>query len=77
LTNNSGDTSKIYLGFYTISTCKLETTSGFVRHDLGKYDIHQKLSKISCPTFILQGRESVFSVEGAEAIHHELTQIAQ
>jgi proline iminopeptidase len=69
---NPKDTSKLTLGFDSISIKKIDATNNYVRKGLGKYDIHDQLSRIICPTLILQGTESVFSVEGAEAIHNEL-----
>ena len=69
---NPEDTAELYLGFDTISIKKIAVTSKYVRGDLGKYDIHDHISVITCPTLILQGRESVFSVEGAEGIHNKL-----
>ena len=69
---NPKDTSKLHLGFDSISIKKIDVTNTYVRKGLGKYDIHDSLSAITCPTLILQGTESVFSVEGAEAIHKKL-----
>ena len=69
---NPKDTSKLTLGFDSISIKKIDATNGHVRKGLGKYDIHDQLYRLTCPTLILQGTESVFSVEGAEAIHNEL-----
>lgn len=62
------DTLHLSLGFDSISIPKISVTSRFVRRDLGRYDIHDKLEKIKCPTLILHGTESIFSIEGAEAI---------
>ncbi|NNM17923.1 MAG: alpha/beta fold hydrolase [Croceitalea sp.] len=70
---NPRDTSKLKLGFDSISIKKIEATNNHVRKTLGKYDIHDQLYRITCPTLILHGTESVFSVEGAEAIHDILT----
>jgi len=70
---NPRDTSKLTLGFDSISIKKIEATNNHVRKTLGKYDIHDQLYRITCPTLILHGTESVFSVEGAEAIHDGLT----
>ena len=69
---NPKDTSKLHLGFDSISIKKIDVTNTYVRKGLGKYDIHDRLSAITCPTLILHGTESVFSVEGAEAIHKKL-----
>ena len=66
------DTSKLILGFDSISVSKIDVTNSKVRKNLGQYDIHDKLSLISCPTLILQGTESVFSVEGAYAIRNNI-----
>jgi proline iminopeptidase len=66
---NPKDTLHLSLGFDSISIPKINVTSSFLRRGLGKYDIHKELVKIQCPTLILQGRESIFSVAGAEAIH--------
>ena len=70
---NPQDTSKLKLGFDSISIKKIDITNKIVRQDLGNYDIHDRLSDISCPTLILHGTKSVFSIEGAQAIHKELT----
>lgn len=70
---NPQDTSKLKLGFDSISIKKIDITNKIVRRDLGNYDIHDRLSDISCPTLILHGTKSVFSIEGAQAIHKELT----
>jgi len=69
---NPKDTSNLKLGFDSISVKKIDVTNKLVRKDLGTYDIHDLLRVITCPTLILQGTESVFSVEGAEAINNEL-----
>lgn len=69
---NPKDTSKLNLGFDSTSIKKIDITNEYVRKGLGKYDMHDQLSAITCPTLILHGTKSVFSVEGAEAIHHEL-----
>lgn len=65
---NPRDTSKLYLGFDEKSVPKISSTNGTVRASLGNYDIHDRLNKIQCKTLIMQGTESVFSVEGAQAI---------
>jgi proline iminopeptidase len=69
---NPNDTTHLEMGFDSISIPKIDVTSGFIRQDLGKYDIHKQLEKIKCPTLILHGTKSIFSVEGAEAIHKQL-----
>ena len=69
---NPRDTSKLTLGFDSISIKKIDATNNHVRMGLGKYDIHDKLYRITCPTLILQGTESVFSVDGAKAIKNEI-----
>jgi proline iminopeptidase len=66
------DTLHLSLGFDSISIPKISVTGGSVRRNLGKYDIHSQLGNIQCPTLILHGTESIFSVEGAEAIHNIL-----
>lgn len=43
-------------------------TSRLVRQDLGRYDIHDRLERITAPTLLLHGEASIFSVEGAAAI---------
>jgi proline iminopeptidase len=63
------DTVNLTLGFGSISVPKIRITSKYVRADLGKYDIHDQLPNITSKTLIMQGTESVFSVEGATAIH--------
>ena len=67
------DTSKLFLGFDSISVSKIDVTNSYVRKRLGNYDIHDKLSAINCPTLILQGTESVFSVDGAYAIRNNIS----
>ncbi|MBT8183177.1 MAG: alpha/beta fold hydrolase [Eudoraea sp.] len=69
---NPIDTAKIHLGFDSISVPKISKTNSIVRKNLGSYDIHDQLPKIDCRTLIMQGTESVFSVEGAEAIQNKL-----
>lgn len=69
---NPTDTIHLSMGFDSISIPKIGVTGASIRSDLGQYDIHDQLDKIQCPTLILQGTESVFSVEGAEAINNEL-----
>jgi len=36
--------------------------------DLGQYDIHKRLSRITAPTLIIHGASSVISVDGAKAV---------
>ena len=69
---NPKDTAKLTLGFDSVSVPKIGITNGIVRSNLGEYDIHNQLAKIMGRTLIIQGNESVFSVEGARAIHKEL-----
>ena len=69
---NPSDTANLNLGFDSISIPKISTTNKLVRDNLGDYDIHSKLSDITCKTLIMQGTESVFSVEGARAIHQNI-----
>ena len=69
---NPLDTVNLTLGFDSISVPKIRITGRYVRANLGKYDIHDQLSKINCRTLIMQGTESVFSVEGAIAIHQRI-----
>lgn len=69
---NPRDTSKLTLGFDSISIKKIDATNNHVRKGLGKYDIHDQLYRITCPTLILQGTESVFSVDGAKAIKNKI-----
>jgi proline iminopeptidase len=69
---NPKDTAMLSLGFDSNSIKKIDITNSLVRKDLGTYDIHDQLARISCPTLILHGTESVFSVEGAKAIHDKL-----
>ena len=66
------DTSKLTLGFDSVSIPKISWTNTLVRANLGGYDIHNQLSKIRSHTLIMQGTESVFSVEGAMAIHQQI-----
>jgi proline iminopeptidase len=69
---NPRDTSKLTLGFDSVSIKKIDATNNHVRKGLGKYDIHDKLYRITCPTLILHGTESVFSVDGAKAIKNKI-----
>ncbi len=69
---NPNDTAKLFLGFDSISVPKINTTNSLVRANLGKYDIHDQLPNISGRTLIMQGMESVFSAEGAVAIHERI-----
>jgi proline iminopeptidase len=43
-------------------------TGNFIWRDLGKYDIHDRLVRITAPSLIIHGAASVISVEGAKAI---------
>jgi len=70
---NPNDTEKLFLGFDSISVPKINSTNNIVRKSLGNYDIHDQLTNINCRTLIMHGTESVFSIEGAEAIHNKLT----
>jgi proline iminopeptidase len=70
--SNPNDAKKLSLGFDSISVPKINNTNGIVRANLGKYDIHNKLRNINCKTLIMQGTESVFSIEGAMAIHERI-----
>lgn len=63
---------ELALEFEQHSLANLAITSRAVRADLGRYDIHHRLEKITAPTLIIHGDASVFSVEGAEAIHREI-----
>ncbi|MBT8310680.1 MAG: alpha/beta fold hydrolase [Flavobacteriaceae bacterium] len=69
---NPKDTLHLSMGFDSISIPKIGVTGPSIRRDLGQYDIHDQLDKILCPTLILHGTESVFSVDGAKAINNEL-----
>ena len=69
---NPADTAKLFLGFDSNSVPKINNTNRLVRADLGEYDIHSKLPNIKSRTLIMQGTESVFSVEGAMAINNKL-----
>lgn len=69
---NPADTSNLSLGFDSVSVPKIEITNYTIRKDLGKYDFHDKLSGINCRTLIMQGTESIFSVEGALAIKERI-----
>jgi proline iminopeptidase len=44
-------------------------TGRLVWEELGRYDIHDRLTQITAPTLLLHGSASVISLEGAEAIH--------
>lgn len=63
---------ELVLGFDEQSLANHAVTSQQVRRDLGRYDIHERLSRITSPTLIIHGAASIFSVEGAEAIHQRL-----
>ena len=69
---NPIDTAKLILGFDAKSVPKINSTNRIVRANLGEYDIHSKLSNLNCRTLIMQGTESVFSVEGAQAINQQI-----
>jgi proline iminopeptidase len=69
---NPSDTSKLKLGFDSLSVPKINRTNSKVRMNLGEYDIHDQISAIKCKTLIMQGTESVFSVEGAMAIQNKI-----
>lgn len=69
---NPRDTAHLKLGFDSINVPKISHTNSIVRASLGEYDIHDQLSRINCKTLIMQGTESVFSVEGAMAIHENI-----
>ena len=69
---NPNDTGKLTLGFDTISVPKISNTNTLVRAKLGNYDIHDRLPTISSRTLIMQGTESVFSVEGAKAVQQKI-----
>ena len=69
---NPSDTSKLKLGFDSLSVPKINRTNSKVRMNLGEYDIHGQISAINCKTLIMQGTESVFSVEGAMAIQNNI-----
>ncbi|NND16170.1 MAG: alpha/beta fold hydrolase [Eudoraea sp.] len=69
---NPKDTSKLSLGFDSINIKKIDATNSRVRKALGEYDIHDQLYRITCPTLILHGTESVFSVDGAKAIKNKI-----
>ncbi|NNE28571.1 MAG: alpha/beta fold hydrolase [Saprospiraceae bacterium] len=66
------DAAKVHLGFDSKNVPKISSTNSRVRSNLGKYDIHGKHTIIDCKTLIMQGNESVFSVEGAMAIHDQI-----
>jgi proline iminopeptidase len=66
------DITKLELGFDKQLVEKNVITSKFIRDNLGVYDVHEKLSAITCPVLIMIGRQSVFSVEGAKAIDDAL-----
>lgn len=69
---NPLDTAKLDLGFDSKSVPKINTTNGIVRANLGKYDIHSQLANIDSRTLIVQGTQSVFSVEGAMSIKQQI-----
>jgi proline iminopeptidase len=50
----------------------LDVTNRLVWDDLGSYDIHDRLVRITAPTLILHGDASVISPEGAVAIHERI-----
>ncbi len=47
-------------------------TSRLVRQDLGRYDIHDRLDRITAQTLLLHGEASIFSVAGATAIKERI-----
>jgi len=58
----------LFLGIDKKWISNFNITNNLVWKDLGKYDIHDKLSKITAPTLVVHGDASVISVKGAEAI---------
>jgi proline iminopeptidase len=49
-----------------------DVTGRSVWADLGRYDLHDQLPRITAPTLILHGGASVMSVEGAVAIRNRI-----
>jgi pimeloyl-ACP methyl ester carboxylesterase len=49
-----------------------DVTGRLVWANLGRYDFHDQLARITAPTLILHGGASVISVGGAEAIHDRI-----
>lgn len=47
-------------------------TGTLIWEDLGEYDIHDRLERITAPTLILHGDASVLAMEGADAIHDRI-----
>ncbi len=58
----------LFLGIDKNWLFNFNITGNFIWKDLGKYDIHDKLPKITAPTLVVHGDASVISVEGVEAI---------
>lgn len=65
-------TDHLALEFDSESLANYRLTSRLVRQDLGRYDIHDSLHRITSPTLLIHGDSSIFSVEGARAIHERI-----
>jgi pimeloyl-ACP methyl ester carboxylesterase len=59
---------RLELGMTRDWLAKNAVTGDRIWASIGEYDIHDRLGRITAPTLILHGTESVISMEGAEAI---------
>jgi proline iminopeptidase len=65
---NPALSENIVLGIDDHWLANYDVTGNFIWADLGKYDIHDRLTNIKAPVLVMHGDESVISVKGAEAI---------
>ena len=70
--HNQSLSDSLTLGIDEQWLANYSVTSRVVQEGLGRYDIHDQLSRISAPTLILHGDASTISVEAAEAIHKRI-----
>jgi pimeloyl-ACP methyl ester carboxylesterase len=47
-------------------------TAGCIRSDLGQWDIHDQLARITAPTLIIAGDSGIFSVDDSEAVRRRI-----
>ena len=64
---------KIALGIDKTWLSKITEPTNLISKELGKYDIHEKLPKITATTLVLHGDYSVISMDGAKAIAKKIS----
>ena len=64
---------KIALGIDKTWLSNFNVTNNLIWKELGKYDIHEKLPKITATTLVLHGDYSVISMDGAKAIAKKIS----